>query len=345
METPVLQFTASPGNSVLFPGLESEPHGGVIQWEFTDPYSKQKSFSIIDYYILSPEPEIYSNYAGRVKLYKNASLLLLSINKNDGGIYGFLVNLTLFRHINLSVIDQLSFPSIVRNLTSFNKSIALSCSAKEEVTSYIWQKNGEELPTSAVLLSSNQIIITMPEKYVCERYRCIVKNQLSENSAEYHLHPQGPHQFPIVLAYLAMAISLLSMFACICHSEGWRRMISEITSILLALTATGFWALTGENPIFTVSVFINLFLILAGNMYALAKRIRKRGQRQSDRDTVQSRTDKTCHISSMLVYVLVSITLAFLFTATSILILVSFFRRKSDSQQNESQNKEYTKVS
>ncbi|XP_065412475.1 uncharacterized protein LOC101942090 isoform X5 [Chrysemys picta bellii] len=260
---PLERKVAAVGSSVLLSAPDNIKDINFIQWEYLNGHI---SDFIVQYYVGSLEPTIYTHYGDRVVFYStNGSLLLEKLQETDSGVYKASINLieSEARTTFLKVLRPVSQPQIWSNSSLAGSPIELFCNVPERTVENIdWEKEGGPLPQErCYLLSENDSVLHIGkgEKSDCGFYSCNVSNDISWQESSLNLIIVGispPLEHALKMSAVALVFALVSgmgFFVLCCQSgkqrikgETWRWMIIFIqglvcVSCILLFAATVLW--------------------------------------------------------------------------------------------------------
>uniref|UniRef100_A0A8C3F1B1 Ig-like domain-containing protein n=1 Tax=Chrysemys picta bellii TaxID=8478 RepID=A0A8C3F1B1_CHRPI len=260
---PLERKVAAVGSSVLLSAPDNIKDINFIQWEYLNG---NISDFIVQYYVGSLEPTIYTHYGDRVVFYStNGSLLLEKLQETDSGVYKASINLieSEARTTFLKVLRPVSQPQIWSNSSLAGSPIELFCNVPERTVENIdWEKEGGPLPQErCYLLSENDSVLHIGkgEKSDCGFYSCNVSNDISWQESSLNLIIVGispPLEHALKMSAVALVFALVSgmgFFVLCCQSgkqrikgETWRWMIIFIqglvcVSCILLFAATVLW--------------------------------------------------------------------------------------------------------
>ncbi|XP_005312842.2 uncharacterized protein LOC101942090 isoform X2 [Chrysemys picta bellii] len=266
---PLERKVAAVGSSVLLSAPDNIKDINFIQWEYLNGHI---SDFIVQYYVGSLEPTIYTHYGDRVVFYStNGSLLLEKLQETDSGVYKASINLieSEARTTFLKVLRPVSQPQIWSNSSLAGSPIELFCNVPERTVENIdWEKEGGPLPQErCYLLSENDSVLHIGkgEKSDCGFYSCNVSNDISWQESSLNLIIVGispPLEHALKMSAVALVFALVSgmgFFVLCCQSgkqrikgETWRWMIIFIqglvcVSCILLFAATVLW-MQEEGP-------------------------------------------------------------------------------------------------
>ncbi|XP_051899812.1 uncharacterized protein LOC127586059 isoform X2 [Pristis pectinata] len=198
------------GSSILLPGFSNEEVKKVqhVRWAFHD-------IRILDYYNASHKNSFTNSYKNRCTfLASNGSLLLKNIRIQDTGLYkvDLDLNANSSRVIKLTVIEQLSKPSISTNSNFVDTDIELDCQVSAgNASSVLWLKDDKVITNGRYQFMENnlKLFITNAKKSDCGIYWCIIENPVSKENSSYSLFIHGFSS----LHYSTLVLSIVTLIS------------------------------------------------------------------------------------------------------------------------------------
>ncbi|XP_051899813.1 hepatocyte cell adhesion molecule-like isoform X3 [Pristis pectinata] len=226
------------GSSILLPGFSNEEVKKVqhVRWAFHD-------IRILDYYNASHKNSFTNSYKNRCTfLASNGSLLLKNIRIQDTGLYkvDLDLNANSSRVIKLTVIEQLSKPSISTNSNFVDTDIELDCQVSAgNASSVLWLKDDKVITNGRYQFMENnlKLFITNAKKSDCGIYWCIIENPVSKENSSYSLfiHALPFQRNMLLFLHFAAVFALVILVAAIsCWTNTLGHSGTTVTMIVLS---------------------------------------------------------------------------------------------------------------
>ncbi|XP_067830141.1 uncharacterized protein [Heptranchias perlo] len=260
-----IEMFGATGSSILLPGFSKEHFQNVhfIRWTFL-------ATQILDYYNTTQRPSFTNLYKNRCNFFpSNGSLVLRNVTMEDQGQYRVQINLNYSRsrEIKLNVVEPLSQPLIMSDLTDVDTTVELICQVSVGKASSIqWRKDDEVITNGPQYqLVQNKLIISKAKKSDCGNYTCTVKNPVSEMNNLYFLSIHGLpplHRYTVGLSIAALISAAATLFGIIilCLHENSQAIglelhkkmlqflqIATMLSLIILFAAFVCWV-CGEGP-------------------------------------------------------------------------------------------------
>ncbi|XP_078073551.1 uncharacterized protein LOC144496857 [Mustelus asterias] len=253
----------APGSSILFPGVPEDQQGlaEFFRWDVSSGSPEDgTTMGVLQFHAGNAEPSLMNKYKGRLDFFPSSgSFVLHNLTSSDEGLYTLSINLQIaVQTVQLRIIDELSKASILRNSSSLDSKIVLTCDVSGKPHAYQWQKDGGEISQHHQLITENRsLIIPNARKDDCGTYTCIARNPVSSIQTRYTLTIPGvPRaQFVIVTASVAgLILSSVSFIGLILIC--WLKTRPEIAR--KKYDKPFFWILLNSNILSLAATIISL---------------------------------------------------------------------------------------
>ncbi|XP_078272000.1 uncharacterized protein LOC144602736 [Rhinoraja longicauda] len=283
---PSLELFGAIGSSVVLtgPGDEEAQNVQHLRWEFG-------IIRILDYYYSSSQNATFTNFCkDRCKFYPSSgSLMLENLTTQDQGLYKVDVDLNAdkSRVIKLTVMEQLTSPSITTTSAMVDMDINLTCQVTGgKASSVRWMKDDQMIANNDETYHFRQnnctLLIPKAQKSNCGAYTCILENRVSKANGSYHLFIHGIPSlhyttlgFSIAALIFGCTVFIGIIVSCLQKENTAISLPSHqnillflqfaaILSLVILMAAFCFWGQTLGYPniIMTALVILSLLLIL-----------------------------------------------------------------------------------